>query len=259
MSKNDKDVSADPTNNQETAGKDEAAAKPAETAEEGSPKTKKKKGVGFKVLIVVIIVVVVLAGGGGAAYGIFHPNPHFCNFICHTPMDPYVNSYLNNVSVNPQETDLTSPLCVVVHKDSDENVICLDCHRDGLSTQISEGVSWVTGNYEFPLTPFKLTYKDPKAGTNDKNGPEFCLQPGCHTGINSIDDLKAANINVSTSSTVRNPHDNHNGNMDCSTCHKMHEQSTLYCAQAGCHTDIQLPAGWISWDQYQAQQKAATS
>jgi len=206
-------------------------------------KPKKKKGAGFKVLIVVLIVFGVLIAGGGIAYGVFHSNPNFCNFICHTPMDPYVSSYVENKSVNSAQANSKATLSVVTHRDA--GITCLDCHNDGLSAQIQEGLAWVTGNYSLPLE-MRIVFGDPKAG--QRNGIDFCLRSGCHEGITSIEDLRAQNY------MQRNPHDNHNLNQNCYVCHQIHEQSVLWCTQ--CHAELKVPDNWLSFKEAEAQKKA---
>ena len=213
---------------------------------------KRKRSKGLIALVTVAIVVVVLAGGGGVAYATQHDNPQFCNLICHVPMDPYVQSYTDNISVNSQQANLHYPLGVTQHKESDQELVCVDCHTDGIDTQIQEGIAWVTGNYTLPLE-LTLTVKDPKPNAvRQRSGITTCLTAGCHDGIASLDDLKAA-----TSDRVRNPHDSHNGDINCTNCHQQHEQSVLYCAQAACHTDVEVPDGWLTYDEKQKQIKEA--
>ena len=213
-----------------------------------SKKPKKKRGVGFKILMVVIGIFVVLVAGVGVGYGVFHDTPGFCNFICHTPMDPYVASYQDNVSINPLQTDTSATLGVTVHKNADDPITCLDCHQDGINEQIQEGLAWVSGNYTIPLE-IKLLSKDPKEGSNSKNGNVFCLREGCHEGVTTPDELKAV-----FAGEHRNVHDNHNANLDCGICHQMHEQSVLYCSS--CHADVALPDGWLKRQDYEAMQSA---
>jgi flagellar basal body-associated protein FliL len=227
---------------------DEATASDSVTTDE-EPKPKKKKGLGFKILIAVIAVVVVLGAGGGGGYLAFHDQPWFCNFVCHTPMDPYVASYEDGTSINPLQADSGAVLSVTLHKDSDQNLNCLECHVPTMSEQITEGIHWVTGSYELPIE-MKLVAGEPKADSGNKNGEEFCLRPGCHTDINNFDDLKA-----STADQKRNPHDSHLGKQDCSQCHQTHEQSTMYCTQ--CHADAVVPDGWLTYQDQQKQIKEA--
>ena len=215
----------------------------------GEKPAKKKKSLGFKILIVVAIVVVVLAGGGGAAYGLFHNTPGFCNLVCHTPMDPYVESYVNGTSINPAQADSGALLGVTVHKNSDQDIRCLTCHTDGIDAQIQEGIAWVSGNYELPL---ELTLAaQVKEGSDAKDGVAFCLVEGCHEGISSLADLKK-----STAGMKRDPHTNHNGNQACGNCHQMHEQSYMMCTQ--CHADAEVPEGWMTAKDQQAQKKATS-
>ena len=220
-----------------TASPSEVNQPVAEVASPTKPKEKKpkkKRGAGFKVLIVVLVVFGVLAAGGGIAYGVFHSNPNFCNFICHTPMDPYVASYLENESVNPAQSKSTATLSVVTHRDA--GITCLDCHNDGLGAQLQEGFAWITGNYYLPLD-MKIVYGDPKE--RQRNGVEFCLRQDCHAGVTSLDDLMKKDY------LSKNPHDNHNVNQNCYVCHQMHEQSVLWCTQ--CHTDLKAPANWLTY------------
>jgi flagellar basal body-associated protein FliL len=217
-----------------------------EQHDDEAPKPKKK--LGFKILIVVVIVIVVLAGGGGGAYAIFHSNPAFCNFICHTPMDPYVESYQNGTSVNAAQAESQATLSVTLHKDSDQQLNCLDCHVTSMEEQINEGLHWVSGDYELPLEMKVVAAQIEEEPGGNKNGEAFCLRPECHEGITTLDDLKKA-----TDDRHRNPHDSHLGNQDCSNCHQTHEQSVLVCSQ--CHNDAEVPDGWLTYKEQQDQKK----
>jgi len=205
----------------------------------------KKKGKARLIILVIVIVLVLLFGGTGVVYATQHSNPLFCNAICHSPMNPYVESYFDGVSINPLQTDLKYPLGVNVHRDND--VVCVDCHTDGLGIQINEGIAWITGNYPQPLNPLVMTIREPNA-PHQRSGITTCLNEGCHEGISSLDDLKA-----STADLKRNVHDNHNGAQNCSLCHQMHEQSTVFCTQ--CHADAPMPDGWLTYVEQQKQIK----
>ena len=226
--------------NQESAKEAKAVAK--------EKKPKKKRGAGFKVLIVVLVVFGVLAAGGGIVYGVFHNNPYFCNFICHTPMDPYVDSYMENKSVSPYQANSKATLGVVNHREA--GITCLDCHNDGLGAQIKEGFAWITGSYTLPLE-LTIVMGDPKPG--ERNGEEFCLSSGCHAGISNMADLAAKNV------LPRNPHVQPSSQphlpFDCSGCHQLHEQSVLWCTQ--CHVELKVPNNWLSQKEANDQKKAA--
>lgn len=209
----------------------------------------KKKGKGKIILLTVVIVLVLLFGGVGVVYATQHDNPQFCNAICHTPMDPYVESYMNGTSVNAAQTDLEYPLSVTLHKDSDQDIVCLTCHDDGLDTQISEGISWISGNYTLPLE-LTMTLKEPQK--HQRSAQAMCLRSGCHDGIESLEDLKA-----STADLKRNVHDSHNGDQDCTNCHQTHEQSVVQCTQ--CHSDAEVPDGWLTYNEQQKQIKEASN
>jgi flagellar basal body-associated protein FliL len=232
---------------QETTDAQAATDDETESVDEQEPKPKRKKKLGLKIAIVAVAVVVVLAGGGGGAYLLFHDEPAFCNFLCHTPMDPYVVSYDEGTSVNAAQVDSGAQLSVTLHKESDQQLDCLSCHVPDMAEQITEGVKWVTGDYELPIE-MKMVSGQIKEGSGDKNGIEFCLRPECHEGITSVEDLKKL-----TSDRHRNPHDSHLGNQDCNNCHQTHEQSVLMCTQ--CHNDVELPDGWITYKDQQDQKK----
>jgi flagellar basal body-associated protein FliL len=222
----------------------------SEAADEEAKPKKKKMKLGVKILIIVAAVIVVLGAGGGGGYLAVHDQPWFCNFICHTPMDPYVASYEEGVSINPLQTEGVI-LSVTLHKDSDQQLNCLKCHEPEMSEQIEEGLKWVTGDYELPVE-MKIVAGEPKEGSGNKSGPTFCRREGCHTDVSSIEELKAV-----TAEQHRNPHDSHLGNQDCSNCHQTHEQSVMMCTQ--CHADAQVPEGWLTYQDQQKQIKAAAA
>jgi hypothetical protein len=227
---------------------DQTSVDAAESSDDQDPKPKKKMKLGVRILIVIGIVVVVLAGGGGAAYAVLHDNPAFCNFVCHVPMDPYVESYQNGISINAAQADSDAKLSVTLHKESDQEITCLTCHVTSMSEQINEGMHWVSGDYELPLEMKVVAKQIEEEPGGDKNGITFCLRPECHEGVSSLDDLKKL-----TSDRHRNPHDSHLGNQDCSNCHQTHEQSVLVCSQ--CHGDAEVPDGWLTYKEQQDQKK----
>ncbi|MDR3037366.1 MAG: cytochrome c3 family protein [Coriobacteriales bacterium] len=231
----------------EAAGEVEGNVASGEAEGDGASKPKKKMKLAPKILIVVGIVIVVLGGGVGGFYLGFHNQPWFCNFICHTPMDPYVVSYEDGTSVNAAQADFKGQLSVTTHKESDQHLDCLTCHVPSMGEQISEGMKWVSGNYTLPLE-MKLISGQPKEDSGSKNGEEFCLRADCHEGIATLDDLKKA-----TANQTRNPHDSHLGKQDCSNCHQTHEQSVMMCTN--CHADAKVPDGWLTYKQQQDQKK----
>jgi len=208
----------------------------ADNTMETGPVKKQRKG--RAALLAAVIVVVLVFGGAVAVYATQHDNPAFCNAVCHTPMDPYVASYQTGASVNSDQAADAPLLSVTVHKQAVEGseIKCLSCHNDGLDAQISEGMSWISGSYTYPLEPLEIVSGEARDG--QKNGAEFCLRPECHTGITSVEELVQA-----TDVGLRNPHDTPHGKYsDCSGCHQMHEQSVNACAY--CHPDAPLPEGW---------------
>ena len=78
---------------------------------------KSRKGL---VALGVAAVVIVAAGTG---FWIWHEQPSFCNAVCHTPMDSYVEAYYAD--------DAT--LLATSHRVAD--VSCLDCHVPTLGEQ----------------------------------------------------------------------------------------------------------------------------
>ena len=66
---------------------DEKISQPGEDAQAPSPKRKAKRG---WIIGGVVAVVIVVAGAG---FWVWHETPSFCNAICHSPMDSYVDTY----------------------------------------------------------------------------------------------------------------------------------------------------------------------
>lgn len=147
-----------------------------------------------KVLLIILMAFVVIGIGGTAAVVKASDNPQFCT-LCHN-MQPMYDSYHNSN--------------LLANSHAKAGVKCHDCHESSLSIQTEEGMKYITGNYESPMK----TREFPK---------EMCLK--CH----NYDDVKAK-----TNFEESNPHDSHNGDLQCYTCHKMHEPSKVLCTQ--CHS-----------------------
>ncbi|MGJ7910378.1 cytochrome c3 family protein [Neobacillus sp. LXY-1] len=159
-------------------------------------KSKKKlfKKLSRKRLIFILLSVFVLLMLSGFGVIKASDNPAFCSTLCHN-MEPMYDSYEH------------SNLLANAHKKKD--VVCHDCHQDSLAKKSSEGVKYVTGDYEDPMKTREFS-------------KSMCLK--CH----DYEKVKAK-----TNFKDSNPHDSHNGQLDCNKCHRMHEPSKVYCAN--CH------------------------
>jgi hypothetical protein len=166
----------------------------------------------MKIALGVVVALIVAAGIG---ISIWHEQPSFCNAICHSPMDPYVEGYYSG----------DRQLLVAAHAEADKE--CLDCHDSKIDEQIAEATAWVSGDFKDPITP-GLEYDD-----------SFCLNGNCH-------DMSREELAVSTEGLIFNPHFNRHGDIACSTCHGIHAASTLYCA--ACHEDAMELAEEIGWE-----------
>lgn len=200
----------------------------------------------------VIAAVVVVAGIGAF---VWHEQPSFCNAICHTPMDGYLETY--EAEPGQAATDKwgnqvadASGMLSAAHRTNDSNATCLSCHQPVISEQVSEGLSWASGNYTLMATDGNPAGELTERGTSQLTeargvaGDEFCLNKDCHNltreDLTALTEIESDNPAV----IIRNPHSWQHGQQACSDCHKAHRASVLTCTQ--CHADMELPEGWIS-------------
>ena len=187
------------------------------------------------VVAAVVAAILVVAGVG---MWVWHEQPSFCGAICHTPMDNYLTTYesdLNSPVTDKWGNEVADPHTMLAAYHGKLGNDCMDCHVPTLSEQISEGAAWVAGNYNFPLverTASELT----KASGRDAD--ELCLNEACHNLTR--DDLYEKTADMGT----YNPHWAHHEELECTTCHKAHRASVMYCTQ--CHAQAEVPEGWLS-------------
>ena len=170
----------------------------------------------------IVAAVIVVAGAG---FWVWHEQPSFCNAICHSPMDYYVETY-----------DAGDPhLGITAH--AADGVTCLKCHEAELTTQVSEAMAWASDNY--PMT---------EDGTKLATGKEFateqfCAKSGCHHELGeSYDEITANLWGFAGNDEKYNPHASHQDlTLECGDCHGIHEANVLTCNE--CH-DLNMPEGW---------------
>lgn len=168
------------------------------------------------IVVGVIVAVLVVAGAG---FWVWHEQPSFCNSVCHSPMDKYVESYTEG---DPGK---------LVTQHAQAGTSCLGCHEAEITTQVSEVMAWVSDSYPMGEDGMLATGKEFAS-------EEFCARPECH----SMADIVANTWGFAENDEKYNPHASHqDGALECSDCHKVHETSTLYCAK--CH-NLNLPEGW---------------
>ena len=207
---------------------------------EVAPKKKRKK---LPVILGVVAVVLVAAGAG---FFVWHEQPSFCNAICHTPMDPYNETYEQAIDTQGvdkwgNEVNDTRAMMSVLHRE--EDVTCLECHVPTIEEQLSEGMAWISGNYTVPLDEYTM-----KDLTSHRNAPadEFCLNDSCHH-VSSVDgsDIKTRDdLTAIFADQTFNPHSEQHGQNQCSDCHKAHRASVNYCSE--CHSDAEMADGWLT-------------
>lgn len=202
----------------QTDAVEQRAAEPTEATESASSTAAPKKARPRKGIIAAIVVVVVVAAAG-AGFWVWHEQPSFCNAVCHSPMDKYVESYTSN---DPGKL-------VTQHAQAGDG--CLDCHEAEITTQVSEVMAWVSDGYPMGEDGMLATGKE-------FADEEFCARPECH----SMTDIVNATWGFEGNDAKYNPHSSHQDNqLECGDCHKVHETSQLYCAK--CH-QLNLPEGW---------------
>ncbi|NPD31517.1 cytochrome c3 family protein [Eggerthellaceae bacterium zg-1084] len=184
-----------------------------------SPALKPKRGRKPAILGAVAAAMVVL----GVAFFVWHEQPSFCNAICHTPMDPYVESYYST-----DDTMLAS-----MHMQAGKT--CLDCHEPTVESQVKEAAHWLTGNYAVDAETGKLASRGGQLATQ-----QTCLRAGCHN-------ISLEKLKNKTAYLPLNPHDfSQHGVTDCGSCHKMHGQSVIVCSECHYQAAESVPEGWSS-------------
>lgn len=189
-------------------------------AEEPEPRRRRS----YKGWIVAgVIVAVVVAAGIG--FWIWHEQPSFCNAICHSPMDYYVDSYYSGE--NPQQG-------IYWHAAAGET--CLSCHIPTLTEQATEVLAWVSDTY--PMTPDGQKLASGKQFASE----EFCAREGCHAMGNNMNEITANTWGFWGNEEKYNPHSSHQSSyLKCYDCHGIHETNILVCNE--CH-DLKMSAGW---------------
>lgn len=210
--------------------------KVAEAEQSAAEPAKKKKK--LPIVLGIIVVVVAIAGVG---FWNWHAQPSFCNAICHN-MDSVVETYgaAPNAAATDKwgnEVENSNAMMAVVHAQNDVN--CLGCHVPSINQQVSEGVMFVTGNYD-KVIPERSTTQLVENRGEDADGDAFCINDSCHVGITR------EVLTEATESMDFNPHRWQHGNVDCSECHKAHRASVFYCTQCHSEAEASIPVGWVS-------------
>lgn len=224
-----------------------------ETPKEASSKKKPRAHRKLPIILGAVVAVVIVAGAG---FWVWHEQPSFCNAICHTPMDAYLPTYeceMNEPGIDKwgNEVSTSNAMLAPVHRVENENT-CMSCHVPVLSEQVSEVVSWVSGNYDVVTTQTGMKVI-PECNLEDLTAArgiapnDFCLNSSCHN-LTQEDLLEATE-----QYGERNPHKEPHGQRLCSDCHKAHRASENYCSD--CHNDAPIPDGWLTVAQSKALKK----
>ena len=195
--------------------------------------TRKKMGI----TAAAVVAVVVVAGIGFAAW---HEQPSFCNAICHTPMNAYLETYEatpGEAATDKWGNEVSDASSMLASVHGQYGKTCLDCHQPELSEQLTEGGEWVTGSYDADLSERTTSQLVEARGL--ENSDEFCMNDSCHNYTREDLEKKTAWMGEI------NPHSSQHGEQKCGTCHKAHRQSVMYCTQ--CHTEAVVPDGWVDY------------
>ena len=220
----------------------------------GGPKPKKKRN---KKVIVGAIALIIVAAGIGML--VWHEQPTFCSTMCHIEQT-YVDNYMQDQGVAGrdkygQQVTNTNAMMAVLHRNTKatakSEIVCVDCHKPNIAELANDGIHLVTGSYPLPRDERDL--KGMKSWDGEP-GETFCANENCHVYLLGDDgQLSYDKLEASTKSRAFNPHEQHHANLtlDCSDCHKGHRASTIVCTGCHQHEDVELPDGWVTYEESQ--------
>lgn len=196
-----------------------------------------------------VVAVVVIAAGAG--FWMWHEQPSFCNAVCHSPMDPYVEMFQQEAGqpgVDKYGNDVlnTSSMLAIAHKA--EGLDCLSCHVPTISEQISEVSEWVGGRFAVP-EPLAERSTTVMSVARGQDADSFCLNPACHNYTREqLETLPAvAGMKYNPHAGQHNEMGGESAQPACTDCHKSHRASVMYCTK--CHVDADVPEGWITYQE----------
>ena len=227
-----------------------ASAEPA-----GAPSASKKRKRNRKLAIAGVVVVVLVALGVGML--VWHEQPSFCSTMCHIEGN-YVDNYLQEQGASGidkfgNEVSNTNAMMAVLHRETlttaKPEIVCVDCHEPNISELAHDGVNYVTGNYQMP--------REERAASDlmswdGKTSESFCANENCHVYLLGNDgELSYDKLESITASNEFNPHEQHHENLslECTDCHKGHRASTVVCTGCHEHAEVELPDGWVAYDE----------
>lgn len=206
------------------------------------PRRVRKKSVIAATCIAIVAIV-------GIAFWHWHETPGFCGTMCHNSMSAYSETFVQELGKPGVDkwgnaVSNVSAMLGPVHNQVGKS--CLSCHIPTLPQQLGEVRETLTGEYYFPLHEVGVEQLRSNAGNPANTGDQFCLNSGCHIAksapVNTRADLERA-----TKDLPFNPHSTRHGDIACSSCHKSHRASVMYCTQ--CHSEAYdiMPDGWVDY------------
>lgn len=219
-----------------------------------APTAKKKRSRNMKLAITGIVVVALAAVGVGMT--VWHEQPGFCSTVCHIEGD-YVDNYMQEQGVVGTDkygnvVSNTNAMMSVLHRNTLATAMpeirCVECHVPNMVELAHDGMNFVTGSYTIPRNERSAS---DLMSWDGKTSESFCANESCHVYLLGNDgELSYDKLEAITASNDFNPHEQHHANLslECTDCHKGHRASTVVCTACHEHADVELPDGWVTYD-----------